>query len=139
MKLLLVVTSLCLVSCQTVVTRQAHVMPLLGDNVLISAKPKFYGDTGEFNDTGEGTPPKTWAYERYSDGSMRIIWTIARGAREDLVIMDSGVHDMKVPAEAIQTIDRKAIELQASRPTELRTGPNTAFLADAVKLRPYKR
>ena len=128
-----------LVSCQSVVTRQAHVVPLLGDQVLLSAKPKFYGDTGEFRDSGRGTTPKAWAYERCAAGSLRVTWTIARSAREDLVIVDSGVHNMQVPPEAIQTIEGEGIKLPPSRPKELRTGENTAFIREAITLRPYQR
>ena len=126
------------VSCQTVVTRQAHVVPLIDGQVLLSAVPKFYGDTESFRDSGGGATPKAWAYERFADGSIRITWTIARSARENLVIMDSGVHDMQVPPEAIHTIEGVGIKLPPSRPTELRTGGNTAFLREAITLRPYK-
>ena len=135
-----VAASYCLafVSCQTVVTRQAHVVPLIDGQVLLSAEPKFYGDTGDFRDSGRGATPKAWAYDRLPDGSIRITWTIARSAREDLVIVDSGVHDMQVPPEAIHTVEGAGRERPPSRPTELRTGGNTAFLREAVILRPYE-
>ena len=138
MKVLAAAFCVAFVSCQTVVTRQAHVVPLIDGQVLLSAVPKFYGDTGSFRDSGRGATPKAWAYERFADGSIRITWTIARSAREDLVIVDSGVQDMHVPPEAIHTLAGVKVELPPSHPTELRTGRDTAFLREAITLRPYK-
>jgi len=138
MKVLVVALCVALTSCQGVVTRQAHVVPLIHGQVLLSAVPKFYGKTGSFRDPGRGATPKAWVYERMADGSIRITWTIARSGREDLVIVDSGVHDMHVPPEAIHTVEGAGMQLPPSRPTELRADGDTAFVREALRLKAWK-
>ena len=125
--------------CSTVIMKQAHVIPILGYQVLLSAKPMFLGDTDSIYDDRTFKTPIAWAYEKRPDGSMRIVWITRRSTKEKLVLIDSGIHPAPVPAEAIFIIDRKSLALPVSEPAKLQMDANTAFLREEVTLVPYHK
>ena len=98
------------------------------------------GGGGDSRDDGTAALPAAWAYEKFPDGSIRILWTIRKNGEEELVLMDSGFHPIPVPEKAVTVLTPDGEQLEASRPVEIRIeGTNSAFLEEQVTLRPYRR
>ena len=131
--------SFTLCSCSTQVMRRAHVIPIFGDEVLLSARPQFLGPGTTPYDDARFTRPKIWSYEQLSDGSTLVYWISSRTAKEKLELLEIGFHSIEVPPEAIKLIANSNSKQENHAPTVLNIlGTNSAFIREAVMLAPYK-
>jgi hypothetical protein len=129
-----------LTACESVSLKQAYVIPLLDGQVLKSAKPVFLGDADSFYDDPGYESPKVWAYEKYSDGTIRVQWISRNSRKEQLALLDAGLFPERVPPEAIVVADSKGVAFAQSVPTEIHiVSVNSAFVRDGVTLIPYRK
>lgn len=125
-------------ACESVSLRQAYVIPILGGQVLTSAKPVFLGDADSIYDDRYYHPPEIWAYEKYVDGSIRVQWISRNSRKEQLALLDAGLFPERVPSSAIVVANAKRVAFAQSTPTEIHIDSvNSAFVRNGVTLIPY--
>lgn len=141
---LMVGTVLCLAGCQTLspsgnapITKTVIVRPVEGGTKKsVDAVVEFLGSATYFSLSEmnqEYDAPFNWYTELRPDGSMRIIWTTRRTARERLFLTEAGFHPAEVPLRYATVINQRDGYGGEPQAIELAMIGNTAYLPKSVR------
>ena len=137
----LLLLSVLFVSCAQSIKRQAHVLPVFEGQLLNSASPRFIPAEADVDClTPELRPPRQLAVSRLEDGSFLITWISTTRRAEKLIFLDSGIHPVGVPDEAITEAFDPRQNIPIDEPFILTGfGQNTAYIREYVDLRPLPK